>query len=293
VGPSDSLGIGSGMAQSFCHLAVSLAAGAIPQRDDGSATEAAVQVWPTEWDAGAGQAAAAEALSGALQRPRLVAPAALRQVNAWIGRCRTSHLHFDGLDNLLTVLEGSKTVHLYRPEELTSLYPQLQESERWKSAARSRLYLRRAGGGTAGGAEEEEQEEEEAFPLLRSAPFVEAELRRGEMLYIPAGWWHEVFTPTATLAVNYWFVPHPVARFRPTILYLHSDEYAQRCLEEARARSAQPAQASAARGAAAQRAGSVDRGNAGGSAKRAAEPEALGSAHADGHQGKHRRSGEG
>ena len=67
------------------------------------------------------------------------------QVNAWVGCSRTSHLHFDGLDNLLLVASGAKTVLLYSPWQYTELYPQLDKDERWKSAARSRAYAARRG----------------------------------------------------------------------------------------------------------------------------------------------------
>ena len=55
------------------------------------------------------------------------------------------------------------------------------------------------------------------------------------MLYIPAGWWHEVHTPEFTIAFNFWFAPSPRSRFRPTILHLHSDLYAERALAAAAA----------------------------------------------------------
>ncbi|KAL1525754.1 hypothetical protein AB1Y20_020598 [Prymnesium parvum] len=162
-------------------------------------------------------AGAAARVAPLVRRPPAVSRAALRETNAWIGCSRTSHIHFDGLDNWLAIAYGEKEVHLYHPSQLPHLYPQLEPNERWKSAARSRLYLPPSGGD---------------FPLLREAPFLKLTLSRGEMLYIPAGWWHEVFTPTCAIAFNFWFTPHPKSRFRATILHLHSDMFARRCIEE-------------------------------------------------------------
>jgi len=54
----------------------------------------------------------AAALTAAVRLPRQVAAAAVSEVNAWVGCSRTSHLHFDGLDNLLVVAAGAKTVTL-------------------------------------------------------------------------------------------------------------------------------------------------------------------------------------
>ena len=54
----------------------------------------------------------AAALTAAVRLPRQAAAAAVSEVNAWVGCSRTSHLHFDGLDNLLVVASGAKTVTL-------------------------------------------------------------------------------------------------------------------------------------------------------------------------------------
>ena len=139
----------------------------------------------------------------------------MAEVNAWVGCSRTSHLHFDGLDNLLCVLHGAKTVLLYSPWQYAALYPMLEREARWKSAARSRAYAARSGS---------------EYGSLVAEPCWCAEVRAGDALYIPAGWWHEVLTPRCTLALNVWFKPHPRAALRPTMLHLHSDAYASRAV---------------------------------------------------------------
>ena len=53
-------------------------------------------------------------------------------------------------------------------------------------------------------------------------------MRAGQMLFIPAGWWHEVCTPRVTLGFNFWFKPHPRTALRPTLLFVNSDLYASR-----------------------------------------------------------------
>jgi ribosomal protein L16 Arg81 hydroxylase len=48
-------------------------------------------------------------------------------------------------------------------------------------------------------------------------------VNEGESLYIPSGWWHEVFTPLPCLMINYWFTASTIkAQLRSTIMYLHS-----------------------------------------------------------------------
>lgn len=115
-----------------------------------------------------------------------------------------------GLDNVLVVADGRKEVVLFSPWQLPDLYPHMEAHRRWQSAARSTLYLR----------------DGDDFPRLQAAPRLMAVLQAGDALWIPAGWWHEVLTPTTSVAFNFWFKPHACARLRPTMLHLHSDHYA-------------------------------------------------------------------
>ena len=66
-------------------------------------------------------------------------------------------------------------------------------------------------------------------------------VRTPDALYIPNGWWHEVFTPQFALSVNCWFASVAQARasLRPTKLYCFQESYAgfvRRRIEERTAR---------------------------------------------------------
>ena len=66
-------------------------------------------------------------------------------------------------------------------------------------------------------------------------------VRAPDALYIPNGWWHEVFTPQFALSVNCWFASAAQARasLRPTKLYCFQESYAgfvRRRIEERTAR---------------------------------------------------------
>lgn len=50
-----------------------------------------------------------------------------------------------------------------------------------------------------------------AFPLLAAARLAECDLQAGDMLYLPAGWFHEVSSSGAHCALNYWYHPPPGA----------------------------------------------------------------------------------
>ena len=49
------------------------------------------------------------------------------------------------------------------------------------------------------------------FPRLQGARMAECDLATGDMLYLPAGWFHEVSSSGAHVALNYWYHPPAVA----------------------------------------------------------------------------------
>jgi len=109
--------------------------------------------------------------------------------NCWVGRNLTSRLHVDALDNFFCVSQGSKIVHLYSPWLLAELDPhpaglRLPVESRWGS----RLYHSPA-----------------LWPGGLQAHAV-AHVKAGECLFIPAGWFHEVFTMSSafSLAISFW-----------------------------------------------------------------------------------------
>ena len=55
------------------------------------------------------------ALLRALRPPTLIPAALVRERSLWMGRCPTSRIHFDGLDNLHYVVRGTKRFVLWSP----------------------------------------------------------------------------------------------------------------------------------------------------------------------------------
>ena len=48
------------------------------------------------------------------------------------------------------------------------------------------------------------------FPRLQHARETRCELRAGDLLYLPCGWWHAVRgSDERNLSINYWFQLHP------------------------------------------------------------------------------------
>jgi hypothetical protein len=97
-------------------------------------------------------------------------------------------LHYDNLHThaFLMQLVGSKEYIVYSPDQGQYLYPR-QGSE----ANRSQV-------------EDLEQPDLQRFPLFAKARASRCILRAGEMLFVPAGWWHtaRILEPSITVSAN-------------------------------------------------------------------------------------------
>ena len=142
-------------------------------------------------------------------RPSLIpASVNIRASNLWVGKNLTSRIHLDGLDNLLLVLQGSKVVHLYPPQDIKRLRPTPADHVPVESGFGSYLLP---------GTKE----------VLDQCQRYRVVLGAGDAITIPAGWWHEVFTATTdvTVAINFWCeLVSPLCSLRPTLVYLHSKD---------------------------------------------------------------------
>ena len=105
--------------------------------------------------------------------------------------------HYDNYQNLLVVLAGSKTVRLWPPADTALLYPQQLGGE---SGNHSEVDIARPCAAR--------------HPLFQQAlrRATAVTLRRGDALFIPEGFWHQVDSGDATIAVNYWRAAMPRRR---------------------------------------------------------------------------------
>lgn len=126
--------------------------------------------------------------------------AELRDVNFWCGqRGSRIPLHYDTFDNFLAQIRGAKRVRLFPPSDTPLLYPGRE--------------------GTSFASEVDPDDFDSArYPLFSQAhPLADIMLDEGEVLFIPAFWWHYVVTESCyAISLNYWYHSvwgHPRAAF--------------------------------------------------------------------------------
>lgn len=112
----------------------------------------------------------------------------------WLGPAGTvTPLHADYDDNIFVQLWGSKRIFLAPPHHDEFLYPR---------EANALLF---------GSPFDPAAPDFERFPLARHASIVECVVEPGDMLYVPAGWYHQVSSLTFSLSANRWSRTIPMA----------------------------------------------------------------------------------
>jgi hypothetical protein len=112
----------------------------------------------------------------------------------WIGPSGTvTPLHCDYDDNIFAQIWGRKRIFLSPPHHGEF------------------LYTREANAVLFGSPFDPEAPDFEKFPLARQASMLESVVNPGEMLYVPAGWYHQVRALTFSLSANRWARAMPFA----------------------------------------------------------------------------------
>jgi hypothetical protein len=112
----------------------------------------------------------------------------------WLGPAGTvTPLHADYDDNIFVQIWGSKRIFLAPPHHDEFLYP---------VEANALLF---------GSPFDPEAPDYERFPLARRAALLEIVVGPGDMLYVPAGWYHQVRSLSFSLSSNRWSRTMPLA----------------------------------------------------------------------------------
>jgi [protein]-arginine 3-hydroxylase / protease len=138
--------------------------------------------------------------------PRPLAEKLRLQPLFWMGPAGViSTLHFDRAHNLFVQLYGRKKWILIPPSESRNLYYPCLEFPL------SRLHMSPI---------EVERPDFERFPLYKNVQPIELTLEPGEMLFIPAGWWHYVRALDPSFSMNFfWLEPTIALTLRKHIYY--------------------------------------------------------------------------
>jgi len=114
-------------------------------------------------------------------------------VNLWVGSAdNVTQLHFDRDENFLAEVYGSKHIRLFDPGQSGFLYPYPKDSVMY--------YLSFV---------DCDNPDFDTYPELRKARPWECVLEPGEILYLPARWWHQVRSLEHAISVNFWWEPDP------------------------------------------------------------------------------------
>jgi hypothetical protein len=170
----------------------------------------------------------------------------LRKINLWLGRAGAangsrSRMHVDDFDNLYVLLRGRKSVSLFCPADAGSLAtygPLLQVFPNGQLAFGaapdghqshfSRIILNGSDPMAAAYAE---------FPhfrqLIADGRRLTVELIAGDMLYIPAGWAHEVTSYDSHMALNFWSTPPEALVIEHALETLKNDDERSRVSSQA------------------------------------------------------------
>ncbi|MCC7704618.1 cupin-like domain-containing protein [Janthinobacterium sp. GW460P] len=112
----------------------------------------------------------------------------------WVGPAGTvTPLHCDYDDNIFAQVWGRKRIILSPPHHDDFLYP---------TVANAILF---------GSPFDPEAPDFDKFPLARQASMIECIVEPGDMLYVPAGWYHQVRALTFSLSSNRWARAMPLA----------------------------------------------------------------------------------
>lgn len=112
----------------------------------------------------------------------------------WVGPAGTvTPLHCDYDDNIFAQVWGSKRIFLAPPHHDEF------------------LYVKPANPVLFGSPFDPERPDFERYPLARRAHCIEVVVRPGEMLYVPAGWYHQVRALEFSLSSNRWARAMPLA----------------------------------------------------------------------------------
>jgi hypothetical protein len=112
------------------------------------------------------------------------------EVNFWFGRDAITPLHFDSSNNLFAQVHGRKTFVIFAPRDTDYLYPY---DVRTATPHVSHV--------------DANQPDLARYPEFPQAAPIRFVLNEGELLFLPAFWWHQVQSLGVAISVSFWWPP--------------------------------------------------------------------------------------
>jgi Cupin-like domain len=126
-----------------------------------------------------------------IEEPDCFEKSLLQVTNLWLGSTgNISPLHFDRSNNFLCQVSGTKRLILFDPNQSDRLYP-FPETSRIPHLAQIDI----------------DNPDFDKFPKSKYAASIEATVNAGDMIFIPRYWWHQVYSVSTSISVNFWYKP--------------------------------------------------------------------------------------
>lgn len=123
-------------------------------------------------------------------------------INLWFGSAENvTPLHYDHTNNFFAQVYGRKRLTLFDPMQTDLLYPYPLEAS---ASHVSFIDL--------------EQPDFGRYPRFRQVRALTGVIEPGELLYLPAYWWHHVRSLQVSISVNFWWPPEFEQNFLPNAL---------------------------------------------------------------------------
>ena len=148
-------------------------------------------------------------LEADVQYPMFTDSFNIDKIQVWIGAGgQVSPLHHDQWDNILCQIQGERQLTLYDPFQSHYIYPKKGLNRHFAQV-------------------DPQHPDYAAFPEFRKAVATNVTLKQGEILFVPAHWWHQVHHKASTnIAVNFWFMPSLLGELLMDIILPEGDNYA-------------------------------------------------------------------
>jgi hypothetical protein len=113
-------------------------------------------------------------------------------INLWLGKATKTPLHFDAENNFFAQLHGTKRFTIFSPSDTEFLYPFPLSAAAWNNSCVDAY-----------------APDFERYPRFSAALPLTFEVEAGDLLFLPAYWWHQVRSVDVSVSVNFWTPPRP------------------------------------------------------------------------------------